>query len=45
MLELEVSEEGILLKPYPHRGVKSVGRGVFGDTLRFQRKLRGEWED
>lgn len=45
ILEIEETEEGLLLKPYnPVARMKGLGRGVFGEPVEYQRKLREEWE-
>jgi len=45
ILELEETEQGILLKPYdPVRKLRGLGKGLFGDPVKYQRKLREEWE-
>jgi len=45
VLEIEETEEGLLLKPYnPVAEMKGLGKGVFGEPVEYQRKLRKEWE-
>ena len=45
ILEIDETEEGLLLKPYnPVAEMKGLGRGVFGDPVKYQKKLREEWE-
>jgi len=45
ILEIEETEEGLLLKPYnPVAELKGLGKGIFGEPVEYQRKLRGEWE-
>ena len=45
ILEIEETEKGLLLKPYnPVKEMKGSGKGVFGDPVKYQRKLRKEWE-
>ena len=45
ILEIEDTKEGIILRPYnPIAEMKGLGKGVFGDPLKFQKKLREEWE-
>jgi bifunctional DNA-binding transcriptional regulator/antitoxin component of YhaV-PrlF toxin-antitoxin module len=35
------AEEGLLLKPFnPVAEMKGLGKGVFGDPVKYQRKLR-----
>ena len=46
ILEIEESEKGLLLKPHnPVTEMKGLGRGVFGDPVEYQRRLRSEWEN
>jgi len=34
----------LLLKPYnPIAEMKGLGRGVFGDPVKYQKKIREEW--
>jgi AbrB family looped-hinge helix DNA binding protein len=45
ILEIKETEEGLLLKPYnPVAEMKGLGKGVFGEPVKYQRKLREEWE-
>jgi AbrB family looped-hinge helix DNA binding protein len=45
ILEVEETKNGILLKPYnPVRKLRGLGKGLFGDPVKYQRKLREEWE-
>jgi len=45
VLEIEETREGLLLKPYnPISEMKGLRRGIFGDPIEYQRKLRKEWE-
>jgi len=45
VLEIEETEEGLLLKPYnPVAEMKGLGKGIFGEPVEYQRKLRKEWE-
>jgi len=45
ILEIEETEEGLLLKPYnPVTEMKGSGKGVFREPVEYQRKLRKEWE-
>jgi AbrB family looped-hinge helix DNA binding protein len=40
-----VTEKGLLLKPVnPVAEMKGLGSGVFGDPVKYQKKLREEWE-
>ncbi|MEM2912320.1 MAG: AbrB/MazE/SpoVT family DNA-binding domain-containing protein [Candidatus Bathyarchaeia archaeon] len=44
ILEIEETEKGLFLKPYnPVAELKGLGKGVFGDPIEYQRKLRREW--
>ena len=46
IIEIDETKEGLLLKPFnPVAELKGLGKGVFGDPLKFQKKLREEWED
>jgi AbrB family looped-hinge helix DNA binding protein len=45
ILEIDVTEEGLLLKPFnPVAEMKGLGKGLFGDPVKYQKKLREEWE-
>jgi AbrB family looped-hinge helix DNA binding protein len=45
ILEIEETQEGLLLKPYnPVAEMKGLGKGVFGEPVKYQKKLRREWE-
>ena len=45
VFEIEETEKGLLLKPYnPVARMKGLGRGIFGEPIEYQRKLREEWE-
>jgi len=45
ILEIEETEKGLLLKPYNAvAGMKGLGKGIFGEPVEYQRKLREEWE-
>jgi len=45
ILEINVTEEGLLLKPFnPVAEMKGLGKGVFGDPVKYQKKLREEWD-
>lgn len=45
ILEIEEIEGGLLLKPYnPIAEMKGFGRGVFREPVKYQRKIRREWE-
>jgi AbrB family looped-hinge helix DNA binding protein len=46
IMEIYETNEGLLLKPFnPVAELKGLGKGVFGDPVKFQKKLREEWED
>ncbi|XES78043.1 MAG: AbrB/MazE/SpoVT family DNA-binding domain-containing protein [Candidatus Bathyarchaeia archaeon] len=43
IVEINKTEDGLLLKPFnPVVDLKGIGKGVFGDPLKHQRKLREE---
>jgi len=45
IIEINETEEGLLLKPYnPVAAMKGLGKGIFGDSVKYQKKLRAEWE-
>ncbi len=45
ILEIDETKEGLLLKPLnPVADMKGLGRGVFGDPVKYQKKTRQEWE-
>ena len=45
ILEIEEAEGVLLLKPInPITEMRGLGKGVFGDPVKYQRKLRKEWE-
>jgi len=45
ILEIDDLEDGLLLKPFnPVAEMKGLGKGVFGDPLKYQTKLRNEWK-
>jgi len=44
ILEIEETKDGLLLKPYnPVLEMKGIGKGVFGEPVEYQMKLRKEW--
>jgi AbrB family looped-hinge helix DNA binding protein len=44
ILEIIETGEGLLLKPFnPVAEMKGLGKGVFGDPVKYQKKLREEW--
>lgn len=46
IIEIDETKEGLLLKPFnPVAELKGLGKGAFGDPVKFQKKLREEWED
>jgi len=43
ILEINETEEGLLLKPFnPIAKMKGLGKGVFGDSVKYQKKIREE---
>lgn len=45
VLELKETDKGILLRPYdPVKQLRGLGKGLFGDPVKYQRKLREEWK-
>lgn len=45
ILQIDETKEGLLLKPInPVADMKGLGRGVFGDPVKYQKKIRDEWE-
>jgi AbrB family looped-hinge helix DNA binding protein len=45
ILEINVTEQGLLLRPFnPVAEMKGLGKGVFGDPIKYQKKLREEWD-
>jgi AbrB family looped-hinge helix DNA binding protein len=46
IMEIEETNEGLLLKPFnPVAEMKGLGKGVFGDPVKYQKKLREDWEN
>ena len=44
ILEIKETAKGLLLRPYdPVAEMKGLGRGVFGEPVEYQRRLREEW--
>ena len=42
-LEIDETKEGLLLKPFnPIVEMKGLGKGVFGDPVKYQKKIREE---
>ncbi len=45
ILEINATDEGLFLKPFnPVGELKGLGKGVFGDPVQYQKKLREEWD-
>jgi AbrB family looped-hinge helix DNA binding protein len=45
VLEIEETEKGLLFKPHnPVAEMKGLGKGVFGEPTKYQKRLREEWE-
>ena len=45
IIEINETTEGLLLKPSnPVAELKGLGKGVFGDPVKYQKKLREDWE-
>ena len=45
ILEINATEDGLFLKPFnPICELKGLGKGVFGDPIQYQKKLREEWK-
>jgi AbrB family looped-hinge helix DNA binding protein len=45
ILEINATDEGLFLKPFnPVGELKGLGKGVFGNPVRYQKKLREEWD-
>jgi AbrB family looped-hinge helix DNA binding protein len=45
IIEINETNEGLLLKPFnPVAEMKGLGKGIFGDPVKFQKKLREEWD-
>ncbi len=45
VLEIAETKDGLLLKPLtPVADMKGLGPGVFGDPVKYQKKIRQEWE-
>ncbi|MBS7651671.1 MAG: AbrB/MazE/SpoVT family DNA-binding domain-containing protein [Candidatus Bathyarchaeia archaeon] len=44
ILMVEETGDGLLLRPYePVKEMKGLGRGIFGDPIKYQRRIREEW--
>ena len=45
ILEINATNEGLFLKPFNPAGeLKGIGKGIFGDPIKYQKKQREEWE-
>jgi AbrB family looped-hinge helix DNA binding protein len=45
LLEINETDEGLFLKLFnPVSELKGLGKGVFGDPIKYQKKLREEWD-
>jgi len=45
ILEINATDEGLFLKPFnPVGELKGLGKGVFGDPVKYQKKLREVWD-
>jgi len=45
IIEINDTGKGLLLKPFdPVTELKGIGKGLFGDPIKYQKKLREEWE-
>ena len=45
IIEIDDTKEGLLLKPFnPLAEMKGLGKGVFGDPVKYQKKIREEWD-
>ncbi len=43
VLEIDETKEGLLLRPFnPVADMKGIGRGVFGDPIKYQKRIRKE---
>ena len=46
IIEIDETKEGLLLKPFnPVAELKGIGKGVFGDPVKYQKKQREEWDN
>lgn len=44
----DLEDEKVVLKKAPLNPVANLvglGKGIFGDSMKYQRKIRSEWED
>jgi AbrB family looped-hinge helix DNA binding protein len=45
ILEINATNDGLFLKPFNPAGeLKGIGKGIFGDPIKYQKKQREEWE-
>jgi AbrB family looped-hinge helix DNA binding protein len=45
ILEIEETEAGLLLKPHNMVAeLRGIGKGVFGDPVKYQKSCREEWD-
>ena len=45
IIEIDETNEGLLLKPFnPVAEMKGLGKGVFGDPMKYLKKLREDCE-
>ena len=45
ILEINATDDGLLLRPFNPLGeLKGLGKGVFGDPVHYQKKVREEWD-
>ena len=43
VLEIKETKEGLLLKPFnPIADMKGIGKGIFGDPIKYQKRTREE---
>lgn len=43
VLEIKETKEGLLLKPFnPVADMKGIGKGIFGDPIKYQKRIREE---
>ena len=46
IIEIDETKEGLLLKPFnPVAELTGIGKGVFGDPVKYQKKQREEWDN
>ena len=44
IIEIDETNEGLLLPFNPVAEMKGLGKGIFGDPVKYQKKLREEWD-